>query len=224
MPGPLAPSRGRTQRHPWSRRPPPPGRRRSAPARADRFLRTEQRSPLRGRVAGGFLRVRLGTSPQARPLLGPRRTKQSAILVAVYQKLAQDQMPARSFGTFGLRTLALSTAASCPPGYEAAIPPQQEAGAGAVQRIGVIGGGTMGAGIAEVSARAGCDVVVVEADPAGVERFRARLQKSLQRAAGSSRISQAAAGAAFARVDVTTELEATAHSHLVIEATPEVES
>ena len=93
-----------------------------------------------------------------------------------------------------------------------------------MQRIGVIGGGTMGAGIAEVSARAGCDVVVVEADPAGVERFRARLQKSLQRAAGSSRINQAAADAAFARVHVTTELEATAHSHLVIEATPEVES
>ncbi len=37
----------------------------------------------------------------------------------------------------------------------------------AVQRIAVIGGGQMGAGIAEVSARAGCDVVVVEADEAG---------------------------------------------------------
>ena len=93
-----------------------------------------------------------------------------------------------------------------------------------MQRIGVIGGGTMGAGIAEVSARAGCDVVVVEADPAGVERFRARLQKSLRRAADSSRISQAAADAAFARIDIATELEATAHSQLVIEAVPEVES
>ena len=59
-----------------------------------------------------------------------------------------------------------------------------------MQRIAVIGGGTMGAGIAEVSARAGCDVVVVEADPAGVERFRARLEKSLQRAATSGRLSQ----------------------------------
>ena len=93
-----------------------------------------------------------------------------------------------------------------------------------MQRIAVIGGGTMGAGIAEVSARAGCDVVVVEADPAGVERFRARLEKSLQRAAGSGRISQADADAAFARVDVATELEATAHSQLVIEAAPEIEA
>ncbi|SSC23218.1 3-hydroxyacyl-CoA dehydrogenase, partial [Klenkia terrae] len=93
-----------------------------------------------------------------------------------------------------------------------------------VQRIAVIGGGTMGAGIAEVSARAGCDVVVVEADPAGVERFRARLEKSLQRAATSGRLSQEDADAAFARVDVATELEATAQSELVIEAAPEVES
>ena len=93
-----------------------------------------------------------------------------------------------------------------------------------MQRIAVIGGGTMGAGIAEVSARAGCDVVVVEADPAGVERFRARLEKSLQRAATSERISQSDADAAFARVDVATELEATAQSELVIEAAPEVES
>ncbi|WP_235565001.1 3-hydroxybutyryl-CoA dehydrogenase [Modestobacter sp. Leaf380] len=93
-----------------------------------------------------------------------------------------------------------------------------------MQRIAVIGGGTMGAGIAEVSARAGCDVVVVEADPAGVERFRARLEKSLQRAATSGRISQSDADAAFARVDVATELEATAQSELVIEAAPEIES
>ncbi|GAA4303523.1 3-hydroxybutyryl-CoA dehydrogenase [Klenkia terrae] len=93
-----------------------------------------------------------------------------------------------------------------------------------MQRIAVIGGGTMGAGIAEVSARAGCDVVVVEADPAGVERFRARLEKSLQRAATSGRLSQEDADAAFARVDVATELEATAQSELVIEAAPEVES
>ena len=92
-----------------------------------------------------------------------------------------------------------------------------------MQRIAVIGGGTMGAGIAEVSARAGCDVVVVEADEAGAERFRARMEKSLQRAATSGRISQEDADAAFARVDVATSLQAVVHSELVIEAAPEIE-
>lgn len=93
-----------------------------------------------------------------------------------------------------------------------------------MQRIAVIGGGTMGAGIAEVSARAGCDVVVVEADEAGAERFRERLSTSLQRAAKSGRLSTEDADAAFARVDVATSLEGAVHAELVIEAAPEVEA
>lgn len=93
-----------------------------------------------------------------------------------------------------------------------------------MQRIAVIGGGQMGAGIAEVSARAGCDVVVVEADEAGAERFRERLSTSLQRAAKSGRLSTEDADAAFARVDVATSLEGAVHAELVIEAAPEVEA
>ncbi|MCO7218224.1 3-hydroxybutyryl-CoA dehydrogenase [Klenkia sp. PcliD-1-E] len=93
-----------------------------------------------------------------------------------------------------------------------------------MQRIAVIGGGQMGAGIAEVSARAGCDVVVVEADEAGAERFRARLEKSLARAAKSGRLSTEDADAALARVDVATSLEGAVHAELVIEAAPEVEA
>ncbi len=56
------------------------------------------------------------------------------------------------------------------------------------------------------------------------ERFRARLEKSLQRAASSGRISTEDADAAFARVEVATSLEATVHAELVIEAAPEVEA
>ena len=93
-----------------------------------------------------------------------------------------------------------------------------------MQRIAVIGGGQMGAGIAEVSARAGCDVVVVEADEAGADRFRARLSTSLQRAAKAGRLSTEDADAAFARVDVATSLEGAVHADLVIEAAPEVEA
>ena len=92
-----------------------------------------------------------------------------------------------------------------------------------MQRIAVIGGGTMGAGIAEVSARAGCDVVVVEADAAGAERCRGRIEASVRRAARSGRLSDDDATAAIARIEVATELAAVADAEMVIEAVPEVE-
>ena len=92
-----------------------------------------------------------------------------------------------------------------------------------MQRIAVIGGGTMGAGIAEVSARAGCDVVVVEADASGVDRCRSRIESSLARATRSGRLGADDAAAALARIEVATELPAVAEAELVIEAVPEVE-
>jgi len=93
-----------------------------------------------------------------------------------------------------------------------------------MDQIAVIGGGTMGAGIAEVCARAGSSVVVVEADPDGVGRCRARIEASLQRAVLSDRLTVGEADAALARIDVATELAAAAPADLVIEAVPEVES
>jgi 3-hydroxybutyryl-CoA dehydrogenase len=90
--------------------------------------------------------------------------------------------------------------------------------------IAVIGGGTMGAGIAEVCARAGSSVVVVEADPDGVGRCRARIEASLQRAVRSERLAATEAESALARIDIATELAAAAPADLVIEAVPEVES
>jgi 3-hydroxybutyryl-CoA dehydrogenase len=93
-----------------------------------------------------------------------------------------------------------------------------------MDRIGVIGGGTMGAGIAEVCARAGSSVVVVEADPDGAERCRARIDASLQRAVRAERITASEAEAALGRIDVAMEVEAVASSDLVIEAVPEIET
>jgi 3-hydroxybutyryl-CoA dehydrogenase len=93
-----------------------------------------------------------------------------------------------------------------------------------MDRIAVIGGGTMGAGIAEVCARAGSSVVVIEADPDGARRCRARIDASLQRAVRADRLSAEEADSALARIDVATELEGAADADLVIEAVPEVES
>ena len=56
-------------------------------------------------------------------------------------------------------------------------------------RIGVVGGGLMGSGIAEVCARAGVDVTVVEADTDAAERAQARIEKSLDRGVRSGKLS-----------------------------------
>ncbi|HEX2075730.1 MAG TPA: 3-hydroxybutyryl-CoA dehydrogenase [Geodermatophilus sp.] len=93
-----------------------------------------------------------------------------------------------------------------------------------MDRVAVIGGGTMGAGIAEVCARAGSQVVVVEADPSGVDRCRSRIESSLHRAVRAGRITDGEAERALADIEVATELEAVAGADLVIEAVPEVES
>jgi 3-hydroxybutyryl-CoA dehydrogenase len=93
-----------------------------------------------------------------------------------------------------------------------------------MDRIAVIGGGTIGAGIAEVCARAGSSVVVIEADPDGARRCRARIDASLQRAVRADRLSAEEADSALARIDVATELEGAADADLVVEAVPEVES
>ena len=93
-----------------------------------------------------------------------------------------------------------------------------------MDRIAVIGGGTMGAGIAEVCARAGSSVVVIEADPDGARRCQARIDASLQRAVRADRLSAEEADSALARIDVATELEGAADADLVVEAVPEVES
>jgi 3-hydroxybutyryl-CoA dehydrogenase len=93
-----------------------------------------------------------------------------------------------------------------------------------MNRIAVIGGGAMGSGIAEVCARAGSDVVVIESDRTAVDRCRSRITASIQRAARSGRVSTGEAADALARITVVPGLDAAAGADLVIEATPEIEA
>ncbi|HET8594980.1 MAG TPA: 3-hydroxybutyryl-CoA dehydrogenase [Intrasporangium sp.] len=90
-----------------------------------------------------------------------------------------------------------------------------------MDRIGVVGCGLMGSGIAEVSARAGLEVVVVETSPQAVEAGRARLTKSLGRAEQRGKIDSASD--VLERIRVVEGLDALADRDIVIEAIVEDE-
>jgi 3-hydroxybutyryl-CoA dehydrogenase len=93
-----------------------------------------------------------------------------------------------------------------------------------VQRVGVVGCGLMGSGIAEVSARAGLDVVVREVDADALAAGRARIEKSLARAVERGKISLEEMGEALARLRFTTDLGDMADRQVVMEAVPESEA
>ena len=89
---------------------------------------------------------------------------------------------------------------------------------GAVRRVGIVGGGQMGAGIAEVCARAGLDTVVCEADATAARAARDRVSASLERAVRRGKLEPAAARDALARLVFTGSLEDLADRQLVVEA------
>ena len=90
-----------------------------------------------------------------------------------------------------------------------------------MKNVGVVGCGLMGAGIAEVSARAGLDVVVAESSTQAAEAGRKRLEASLQRAESKGKIESAAA--VLERVRIVTDLAEMADRELVVEAIVEDE-
>jgi 3-hydroxybutyryl-CoA dehydrogenase len=88
-------------------------------------------------------------------------------------------------------------------------------------RVGVVGLGTMGAGIVEVFARKGVDVVAMEVDDAAVERGRAVLSGSTDRGVARGRMTAQEQDALHARVTFTSEMTDLAECQLVVEAVPE---
>ncbi len=88
-------------------------------------------------------------------------------------------------------------------------------------KVGVIGLGTMGAGIVEVFARNGIDVVAVEVDDAALARGRGVLEHSTARAVSRAKLTPEDETALHARVRFTSDLSALADCQLVVEAVPE---
>ena len=89
------------------------------------------------------------------------------------------------------------------------------------RKIGVVGLGTMGAGIAEVFARNGYDVVGVEQNDGAIERGRAHVEHSTGRAVKRGKLSEAEQTAIFERITLTTSLDDLADCDLVVEAVVE---
>ena len=87
-----------------------------------------------------------------------------------------------------------------------------------IEKVGVVGCGLMGSGIAEVAARAGFDVVVREVSDDLIDAGRGRIRKSLDRAVKREKLTAADRDAAWGRLRFSTELSDLADRHLVIEA------
>ncbi|HYQ33381.1 MAG TPA: 3-hydroxyacyl-CoA dehydrogenase NAD-binding domain-containing protein, partial [Lapillicoccus sp.] len=83
-----------------------------------------------------------------------------------------------------------------------------------ISTVGVIGLGTMGAGIVEVLARNGLNVVAVEADAAGLERGREHLNASTGRAVRRGKLTETEQGELVARVRFADALTAVADCDL----------
>jgi 3-hydroxybutyryl-CoA dehydrogenase len=94
----------------------------------------------------------------------------------------------------------------------------------AIERIGVVGCGLMGSGIAEVSARAGLDVMVREISEDAAEAGRARLVKSLDRGLSSGKMTEQERDDALARLSFTTDVADLADRQLIVEAVVEDEA
>jgi 3-hydroxybutyryl-CoA dehydrogenase len=86
------------------------------------------------------------------------------------------------------------------------------------QKVGIVGAGTMGSGIAQVAAQAGCDVVLVDASQAALDRSDTALSKVLARLVEKNRMSLEDSQSLAKRIQRMTDLDALGDCDVVIEA------
>jgi 3-hydroxybutyryl-CoA dehydrogenase len=86
-----------------------------------------------------------------------------------------------------------------------------------MNRLGVVGCGVMGAGIAEIGAKGGCDVIVVDAFPEALENAQKRMSASLAKAEEKGKLAEPAA-TILARIRWTTDISELADREIVTEA------
>lgn len=92
-----------------------------------------------------------------------------------------------------------------------------------IKKVGIVGGGQMGGGIAELAAKAGVDVIVHEITGEAAATSQARIEKSLERAVERGKLNEAERAAAIANLRYVSDLEAMGDRELVVEAVIENE-
>ena len=100
--------------------------------------------------------------------------------------------------------------------------PRVSSQAASINRVGIVGAGFMGTGIAESVAAAGLHVVVRDVDEAALERAREAIERSLHRAVQRGKLSAEDASGLRERIELTTEWQELREADLLIEAVPEV--
>ena len=90
-----------------------------------------------------------------------------------------------------------------------------------ITRVGVVGLGTMGAGIAEVFARSGYDVVGLDANEVAIERGRGHVEGSTGRAVARGKLRETERTDILGRIRFTSDYDQLADCDLVVEAVPE---
>src|SRR5688572_15654260 len=91
-----------------------------------------------------------------------------------------------------------------------------------IRQISIIGSGTMGRGIAYLSAVAGFETVIHDAEASAFDAAKGAIASSLRKGIEKNKLSQSDADAALARIHVVGDLEpAVSSADLIIEAVPE---
>jgi 3-hydroxybutyryl-CoA dehydrogenase len=91
----------------------------------------------------------------------------------------------------------------------------------AVEHIAVVGAGTMGHGIAQVCATAGCRVTLIDIAPGQLERAMASIHRSVEKLHGKGHLSDEQCHAALSNITTTTEVAAAVAADFLIEAVVE---
>src|SRR6266700_5522485 len=91
----------------------------------------------------------------------------------------------------------------------------------AIQRVGVVGAGTMGNGIAHVFARSGYEVVLCDIEQTFLDRALATIAKNLDREVAKSKISDAQKSEVLRRISPVTDRSRLAVGDFIVEAASE---